>query len=109
MNEYGVLTTAAEIAAFPKSEYPFIDSEGTFNVTLISKYWGEHINIICAFETDTGEKFRASVFRRSKDELYAPGKSEIDFSKVPTGTHLACTFAFNSKGRIKMTDAAYCC
>lgn len=105
MNEYGVRTTIKEKDNFPYDEYPLINCSGTFQVTLKDKMWGNNMNIICAFEADTGYKFRVSIIRRTKDELYAPGNSPVDFSKALIDSHFTCSFV-PSKGKFfKMSDA----
>lgn len=107
MNNYGVRTTVSEKAAFPYDEFPFLKQSGTFNVTLKDKVWGKGMNIICAFETDTGFKFSVSILRRRGDEIYAPDKSDIDFAIQMPGTKFLCTFIPSSKGFYKMSYAAY--
>ena len=107
MNNYGVRTTVEEKADYPYDEYPFLKQSGTFNVTLKDKVWGRGMNIICAFETDTGLKFSVSILRRRCDEIYAPGSSPIDFAQALPGAKFRCTFVPASKGFYKMSDATY--
>ena len=107
MNDYGVRTTVLEKETYPYHEYPFLHQTGIFNVTLKDKVWGKSVNIICAFEADNGLKFSISIFRRKRDEKYAPGSSAIDFALEPLGTKFICTFVKTTSGFYKMSDAEY--
>lgn len=107
MNDYGVRTTVTEKANYPYNEYPFLQQTGTFNVTLKDKVWGKRVNIICAFETDSGLKFSISIFCRRRDEKYAPGSSAIDFALEPLGSKFTCSFIQTSSGFYKMSEAEY--
>lgn len=76
---------------------PFIDDEGTFDVTLVDKMWGKQCNLICVFETDDGERFCTTAWRKGQptNEIYSPKKSEIDFKEVPRGTRWSCVFGLS--------------
>lgn len=103
MNEYGTRTTVEEKTNFPFNEYPLLDTEGTFIVTLVDKCWPQKgIYLICAFETEDGFKFRVNVYRKTapEPEIYSPKKSLIDFSKVNNGTKWKCTFVRSKNNHV---------
>lgn len=108
MNEYGTRTTVEEKANFPYNEYPLINIDGTFTVTLMDKSWApKGMYLICAFITDDGFKFRVNVYRKTapEPEIYSPKKSLVDFSKVLNGTRWKCTFIRSKNDKIYWRNA----
>lgn len=105
MNNYGVRTTVEEKESFPFNDYPLITKAGIFTVTLMDKCWGQGAYLICAFKTEDNVKFRVNVWRRFNEELYAPKKTLIDFSKVSIGSTWICTFILSKNGNIYWKDA----
>lgn len=103
MNEYGTRCSYEEKITFPYDEYPYIDFEGTFIVTLTDKSWPikDSGYLILAFCTDSGIKFRTNVWRNPNPEYYMPDNSEIDFSKVLPNTKWICTFKYTRNGNIR--------
>lgn len=107
MNEYGVRCSYEEKIHFPYTEYPYIDFDGTFIVTLMDKSWPIHDNgyLILAFSTDSDIKFRINVWRNTNPEYYMPDKNKIDFAKVLPNTKWICMFKRTRNGNIRWKTA----
>lgn len=108
MNEYGVRCSYEEKKNFPYSEFPLLEQEGTFIVTLVDKTWPLKHNgqyLICAFRTDNNIQFRFNVWRKPVIEYYMPDKTEIDFKKVLLNTKWKCTFTRTRNNNIRWKTA----
>ncbi len=108
MNEYGVRCSYEEKIHFPYKEYPYIDFDGTFIVTLMDKSWPLKNNgtyLICAFQTDNNIQFRFHIWRKPGIEYYMPDNTEIDFKKVPLYTTWKCTFTRTKNNNIRLKTA----
>lgn len=83
---------------------PFINKEGIFNVILIDKMWGNKSNLVCVFETGTGDVFSAITWRKKSgidlnQEIYSPKISDIDFKYISRGTRWQCRFKLSGNGQ----------
>jgi hypothetical protein len=82
---------------------PFIEEEGTLDVTLVEKVWGKSNSLICVFQKEDGTTFSTTAWRRRASdtypEHYAPRKTDIDFADISKGTKWRCAFAYTSRSQ----------
>ena len=103
MNKDGILTTIQERKDYElDTEYKFIEKEGTYDLVLEYRAWGNN-RIECYFFDDSNSdiSIKAYLFVRTDEngnDYYSPRHSDIDFRYVEDNSIYRCTFRKNKKG-----------
>ena len=110
MNDFGVLTSEAELMAHGANDYNTITEEGVHRLHLDFRGWynkGFNPGLIAFFSDEKGNKYRLYAWRHcvDGDNIYNPKKTDIDFEMVDDDTYWDCTITNNKKGKAEWTDA----
>lgn len=111
MNQYGVLTTAEEIAEMEPECFITPQEEGEFEFDIDFRTWYPYGQaLICyGYDYENRRFIKLFAWRRpvNGEMIYAPKETDVDMSKVKDGSLWKVTLGKNKRGKVEWKTAEF--